>query len=156
MIEIERKFLVKDRTFESMATKITRLSQGFLSTEPERTVRVRTSDEKAWITVKGLGSEDGTSRFEWEKEIPASEGRALLLLCKPSLIEKTRYLVPYGAHLYEVDVFEGDNAGLIVAEIELSHAQESFEIPTWLSEEVTGNKAYYNASLSQMPFSSWS
>lgn len=155
MIEIERKFLVKDRSFEGMATKIIKLRQGFLSTDPERTVRVRISNENAWLTIKGLGSEDGTSRFEWEKEISVEEGRALLLLCKPSIIEKTRFVVPYGLHFYEVDVFEGENTGLVIAEIELSQAYEVFETPDWLSDEVTGNMAYYNTSLSQKPYTKW-
>ncbi|MCG5643917.1 CYTH domain-containing protein [Flavobacteriaceae bacterium LSUCC0859] len=156
MIEIERKFLVKDRSFIPLASQIIKIRQGFLSTDPERTVRVRSTNHKAWITVKGLGSADGTTRFEWEKELPLEEAHALLNLCVPALIEKVRYVVPHGAHTYEVDVFEGENQGLIVAELELSSAQEQFETPSWLSEEVTGDKAYYNASLSQRPFSSWS
>ena len=155
MIEIERKFLVKDLSFKKGATRVTRLSQGFLSTDPSRTVRVRTSEQNAWITVKGMGSEDGTSRFEWEKDIPLEEAKALLKLCKPVIIEKTRYEIPAGNHIFEVDVFHGENEGLLLAEIELNHASEAYELPNWLGKEVTGDNAYYNASLSKHPFSKW-
>jgi len=155
MIEIERKFLVKNHSFIMSASSATELSQGFLSTDPFRTVRVRVSDSSGWITIKGIGSSDGTTRFEWEKAISLEEAKALLKLCKEGIIEKTRYEVAVGFHIFEIDVFKGLNEGLVVAEIELSQATDSFEKPAWLGEEVTGNTSYYNASLSEKPFKKW-
>jgi len=126
--EIERKFLVKG-DFKSAAASSLRITQGYLSSVPERTVRVRTKGDKGFITIKGIGSASGASRYEWEKEISADEVRELLELCEPGVIDKTRYLVSSGKHTFEVDEFYGDNDGLIVAEVELSSEDEHFEKP---------------------------
>ena len=153
--EIERKFLVKSHDYRKEAQKTEGIIQGFLSSVPERTVRVRMVDKIGWITVKGIGNASGTTRFEWEKEIPGSEAKSLLDLCEPGRIEKIRYYVKRGIHTFEVDEFKGSNQGLVVAEIELEDETETFEHPSWLGEEVTGQTKYYNASLSKLPFSKW-
>lgn len=150
--EIERKFLVSG-DFKQEACDSFRLVQGYISTDPDRTVRVRIKGEQGFLTIKGQSSEDGLSRFEWEKEIPVSEALELMNLCVSGVIDKTRYLVPYGGHTYEVDVFHGANEGLVLAEIELADEQEMFEKPSWLGEEVTGDVRYYNSMLSLQPFS---
>ena len=155
MQEIERKFLVLNESFASLATARKEIAQGYLNTHPERTVRVRIANDKAFMTVKGKGNESGTTRFEWEKDIPVDAAKQLLLLCEKGVIEKTRYEVPVGMHLYEVDVFYGDNKGLIVAEVELQDEKESFEKPDWLGQEVTNDHRYYNAHLSKNPFMGW-
>lgn len=155
MNEIERKFLVKSADFLSESTKSNRIVQGYLNSNPDRTVRVRIKGNAGFLTIKGKGNESGTTRFEWEKEIPVAEAAQLLLLCEEGVIDKIRYEIPFGKHLYEVDVFEGDNKGLIVAEIELNDENESFEKPDWLGEEVTGEKRYYNASLSIFSYKNW-
>ena len=153
-LEIERKFLVRGE-FRKNVTEATEIVQGYLSSSPGRTVRVRIRDEKGYITVKGKAGESGIDRFEWEKEIPVDDARELLKLCEPYPVEKTRYLVPSGAHLFEVDVFHGENSGLVMAEIELGSADEAFEKPPWLGEEVSGDPRFYNSSLSAKPFSCW-
>lgn len=155
MQEIERKFLVKNNSFKNLAIVQKNIAQGYLNTNPERTVRVRISNEKAFLTIKGKGSESGMTRFEWEKEIPLEEGKSLLILCEKGVIEKTRFEIPSGNHLYEVDEFYGENDGLIVAEIELSDENEEFEKPDWLGIEVTNDERYYNAYLSKNPYSEW-
>ncbi|WP_432672025.1 CYTH domain-containing protein [Flavobacterium sp. SM2513] len=155
MQEIERKFLVKNNTFKTLAKAEKKIAQGYLNTNPERTVRVRIANEKAFITVKGKGNESGTTRFEWEKEIPFEEAKLLLELCEKGVIEKNRFEIPVGNHLYEVDEFYGENEGLIIAEIELNDENETFEKPDWLGEEVTNNERFYNAYLSKNPFSEW-
>lgn len=155
MQEIERKFLVHSLDFVTEATQFKKIAQGYLNATPERTVRIRIKDQKGFITIKGKGDETGTTRFEWEKEIALHEAEALLKLCEKGAIDKTRYLIPIGKHTFEVDIFEGENKGLIVAEIELSHANEPFEKPNWLAEEVTGDEKYYNAYLSKKPFTTW-
>ena len=127
--------------------------QGYICSDPGRTVRVRVRGDKGFLTIKGQSSEDGLSRFEWEKEIPVSEALELMNLCVSGVIDKTRYLVPYGDHTYEVDVFHGANEGLVLAEIELSDELEAFEKPSWLGKEVTGDMRYYNSMLSLHPFS---
>ena len=127
--------------------------QGYICSDPDRTVRVRVRGDKGFLTIKGRGSEDGLSRYEWEKEIPVSEAFELMALCGSGVIDKTRYLVPFGRHTYEVDVFHGANEGLVLAEIELAEEQETFEKPSWLGEEVTGDVRYYNSMLSLHPFS---
>lgn len=152
--EIERKFLVSGE-FKSLAVKETRITQGYLSSVPERTVRVRIKGEKGFITIKGIGSASGASRYEWEKEIPVSEIEELLKICEPGVIDKTRFLVKAGPHTYEVDEFYGENEGLVVAEIELSSEEEGFEKPEWLGEEVTGDVKYYNSMLMKNPFIKW-
>ena len=155
MIEIERKFLVTTEVFKKEAIRKTRIIQGFLNTNKERTVRIRLRGELGFITIKGASSDDGLSRFEWEKEISKTDAEALLKLCEKGVIEKIRYEVEIGNHLFEVDEFFGDNQGLIVAEVELNHVSEDFEKPLWLGEEVTGDVKYYNSQLSLHPFKSW-
>ena len=152
--EIEKKFLVCG-DYKSEATKATRITQGYLSSVPERTVRVRIKGDKGYITIKGIGSQSGASRFEWEKEIPVEDVRELLKLCEPGIIDKTRYIIPKGNHNFEVDEFYGDNDGLVVAEVELGAEDESFERPSWLSAEVTGDKRYYNSMLMKNPYKNW-
>lgn len=152
--EIERKFLVKEG-FKSFAYSSTRITQGYLSSVPQRIVRVRINDDKGYITIKGVSNCSGMSRYEWEKEIPSEEARELLSICEPGIIDKTRYLVKAGDFTYEIDEFYGDNEGLLVAEIELGSEEDSFEKPDWLGEEVTGNKQYYNSKLSKNPFKNW-
>jgi len=152
--EIERKFLVKG-DFKNHAKKETRITQGYLSSVPERTVRVRVKGDKGFITIKGIGSESGASRFEWEKEIPVDEVKDLLKICEPGVIDKTRYLVEVGNHTYEVDEFYAENEGLTVAEVELSSEDEKFEKPEWLGEEVTGDVKYYNSMLMKNPYTKW-
>ena len=154
-IEIERKFLVNNLDFAKESFEKKHIKQGYLNSNKKRTVRVRTSDDKAFITIKGKSNLAGTSRFEWEKEIAISEAEELLLLCESNLIEKHRYLVKKGTHTFEVDAFLGDNLGLIVAEIELDSENEKFEKPSWLAKEVTGELKYYNSSISKLPFKDW-
>ena len=155
MIEIERKFLVTSTAFIVEAFCQTRIVQGYLNSNPERTVRVRIKGDKGFLTIKGIGNESGLSRFEWEKEIQVTEAEQLLHLCENGVIDKIRHEVKVGSHVYEVDVFSGANEGLIVAEIELSDENESFEKPVWLGEEVTNDNRYYNAYLSNNPFNNW-
>ena len=152
--EIERKFLVKG-DFKSDVFKSTRITQGYLSSVPERTVRVRVKGEKGFITVKGIGNESGASRYEWEKEIPVDEVREVLKICEPGVIDKTRYLVKNGDYTFEVDEFYGDNDGLTVAEIELPDEQAQFERPAWLGDEVTGDVRFYNSMLMKNPYKNW-
>lgn len=150
--EIERKFLVSGE-FRQDSPESYRIMQGYICSDPDRTVRVRVRGDKGFLTIKGRGSEDGLSRYEWEKEISVTEAVELMALCGSGVIDKTRYLVPFGKHTYEVDVFHGANEGLVLAEIELSDEQEAFEMPSWLGEEVTGDVRYYNSMLSLHPFS---
>jgi adenylate cyclase len=152
--EIERKFLVKG-DFKPFVTKETRIIQGYLSSVPERTVRVRTKGEKGFLTIKGIGNASGASRFEWETEIPTDEAKSLLAICEPGVIDKTRFLVTVGKHTYEVDEFYGENDGLTVAEIELESEDEAFDKPEWLGEEVTGDVKYYNSMLMKTPYKNW-
>ena len=152
--EIEKKFLVAGE-FKESAKKATRITQGYLSSVPERTGRVRVKGEKGYITVKGIGNDSGASRFEWEKEIPVEDVRDLLKICEPGVIDKTRYLVDCDGHTFEVDEFYGDNEGLVVAEVELSDENEAFTRPSWLGEEVTGDKKYYNSMLMKNPYKNW-
>ena len=128
------------------------IKQGFLSTDPNRTVRIRVEEHLGFITVKGISTDGGISRFEWENTLSKEAAEALFKLCLPGTIEKTRYVVPIGTIHFEVDVFYGRNLGLIIAEVELSDPDQVFEKPAWLGAEVTGDKKYYNASLSQFPF----
>jgi adenylate cyclase len=155
MIEIERKFLVRSDSFKAEAFNKTRIIQGFLNTDKERTVRVRIKEEKGFLTIKGLSSNDGLSRFEWEKEISKTDAEALLQLCEKGIIDKIRHEVKVSNHVFEVDEFFGDNEGLIIAEIELNSENETFEKPDWLGKEVTGQIQYYNSQLSKKPFNTW-
>lgn len=154
-LEIERKFLVTSDAYQQEASSSIRIAQGFLSTDPQRTVRVRIMGNQGFLTVKGASNASGTSRFEWETEIGAAEATNLIDLCKDVILEKVRFRVPLGNHVFEVDEFLGENKGLVVAEVELKHEDEFFERPSWLGEEVTGHKEYYNSQLSQKPFTEW-
>ena len=153
-LEIERKFLVKGE-FKPFAHKASRIVQGYISLSPGRTVRVRIRDDKGYLTIKGKASESGISRFEWEKEIEMEEARQLLELCEGGVIDKTRYLIDFEGHTFEVDEFWGDNEGLVMAEIELSSEDEFFAKPEWLGEEVTGDRRYYNSMLMRNPYKNW-
>ena len=155
MIEIERNFLVTSTAFLNEFRTKNRIVQGYLSSVPERTVRVRIKGDKGYLTIKGKSSDSGMSRMEWEKEITLEEAEQLLRLCEAGVIDKIRYEIPVGKHLYEVDVFSGENEGLILAEIELESENEAFEKPNWLGIEVTSDNRYYNAYLSQNPFKTW-
>ncbi len=152
--EIERKFLVNGE-FRHFSTAETRIVQGYLSSVPERTVRIRIKGDKGFITIKGIGNESGATRYEWEKEIPVSDAKELLSLCEPGVIDKTRFFVKHGEHTFEVDEFYGENEGLTVAEIELDSEDEEFDRPAWLGAEVTGDKKYYNSMLMKNPFNTW-
>ena len=152
--EIERKFLVSG-DFRPFVKKQTRIVQGYLSSVPERTVRIRIKGDKGFITVKGIGNASGASRYEWEKEIPLQETEELLKICEPGVIDKVRYLVPAGPHTFEVYEFAGENKGLIVAEVELASETETFERPSWLGTEVTGDTRYFNSMLMKKPFTTW-
>mgnify|MGYP000067766912 CR=1 FL=1 len=154
-LEIERKFLVKSDAFKQQAVEQTRIVQAYLNSDKRRTVRVRIRGQQGFLTIKGQSSESGLSRYEWEKPISLSEAEQLLALCEPGAIDKVRYLVPVGQHMFEVDVFAGANQGLIVAEVELQSEQEAFTKPAWLGEEVTGQNCYYNSMLSQHPYTNW-
>ncbi len=153
--EIERKFLVKDDRYKTEAISEKRIVQGFLNTHPGRTVRVRIKADKGFLTIKGKGNDSGTTRFEWEKEIPVLEAEALLKLCEEGVIEKVRFEVEMGNHIFEVDEFSGDNQGLTIAEVELNSENEDYTKPTWLGEEVTGDVRYYNSQLSKNSFKDW-
>ncbi|WP_299521521.1 CYTH domain-containing protein [Winogradskyella sp.] len=153
--EIERKFLVTSEKFKEEALKSYVIKQGFLNTHKERTVRIRLKEDTGYITVKGKSSDDGLSRFEWEKEISKQEAESLLELREKPIIDKIRYEVKSGDHIFEIDEFFGDNEGLIIAEIELQSKEEAFEKPKWLGKEVTGDIRYYNSQLSKQPYKYW-
>ncbi|SDG81286.1 CYTH domain-containing protein [Winogradskyella thalassocola] len=155
MIEIERKFLVNSDAFKTEAYTSYTIKQGFLNSNKARTVRVRLKDDKGYLTVKGKSTANGLSRFEWEKEISQSDVEALLPLCEPGIIDKTRYEVKSKDHIFEVDEFYGDNEGLVIAEVELRSESENFEKPNWLGKEVTGDIKYYNSQLSKKPYKKW-
>ncbi|WP_305042627.1 CYTH domain-containing protein [Geoalkalibacter sp.] len=153
-VEIERKFLLRNNDWQQAVVGEKRLRQGFLSTDPERTLRVRLADGQGTLTIKGLTR--GSRRLEFDYPIPAEEAARLLdELCLRPLIEKIRYEVPYAGMLWEIDVFSGVNAGLVVAEVELSDEGQVFTLPPWVGDEVTGDPRYYNANLIRRPFSSW-
>lgn len=155
-IEIERKFLIKDNNWqEQPGLTVTHIRQGYLISDEGRTVRVRWRNGKGYLTVKGKPETGSIARLEYEYEIPGADAEALLLLCSRPLIEKKRWLLANGTHTWEIDVFEGENAGLTVAEIELGSENEDFGKPEWLGEEVTYDKRYSNAALSRVPFSQW-
>lgn len=148
MLEIERKFLVDDITnCLRVTTASFSIVQGYLSKDPARTVRLRICNKQAFLTVKGSSSADGTTRVEWETEISIKDAEVLLPLCLPGSIHKTRYHVIYKKQLFEVDVFEKDLEGLVIAEIELKNANQEIELPDWIGKEVTGDNRYYNSYL---------
>lgn len=144
-VEIEHKYLVKNEDYKRMATGHTHILQGYLDRTPERTVRVRVRDDKGYLTVKGKNS--GASRLELEYEVPRADAMKMLELCIPPILEKTRYIVPYKGHTWEVDEFEGSLTGLVTAEIELQSESESYFLPDFVGENVTGNPRYYNSNL---------
>lgn len=155
MIEIERKYLVNSLDFKNEFFKKSEITQGYISSHPERTVRIRIKGEIGFLTIKGKGNESGATRQEWEKEIAVDEAKELLKLCEKGIIEKSRYEIQSGKHIVEVDVFYGENEGLIIAEIELENENETIVKPNWLGEEVTNDERYYNAYLSKKPFKKW-
>ncbi len=153
--EIERKFLVKDDSYKQMASSFSHIIQGYICRTTGRTVRVRLRGEKAYLTIKGPSVDGGLSRYEWEHEIPGREALELMRLCERGVIDKIRYLVPYGGHTFEVDEFFGENEGLVMAEVELDAVDESFERPPFLGKEVTGDRRYYNSCLTASPYKDW-
>lgn len=155
MIEIERKFLVHSNDFKNEAFSKKRIVQGYLNSDPERTVRIRIKEDKGFLTIKGKGNASGTTRLEWETEIPLLDAEKLLAICKSGTIDKIRHEIKVGNHVYEVDIFAGKNEGLVIAEIELQSENESFVKPSWLGKEVTNDERFYNAYLSQKPFKTW-
>lgn len=152
-IEIERKFLVADEGWRQAATRQTRFSQGYLSRDPARTVRVRIAGDAAFLTIKGATT--GATRAEFEYDVPVADAQQLLAMCDGPVVEKVRHLCGHAGMTWEVDEFLGANAGLVVAEIELQSEDQAFERPAWLGEEVTGDARYVNANLAVRPFSSW-
>ena len=153
--EIERKFLVEDESYKQMASSSTRIVQGYICRLRGRTVRVRLRGEKAYLTIKGPSLDGGFSRYEWEHEISGKEALELMVLCEGGVIDKVRYLVPWGKHTFEVDEFFGANEGLVMAEVELGAVDEAFERPPFLGKEVTGDRRYYNSCLAEHPFKEW-
>jgi adenylate cyclase len=151
-LEIERKFLVANDEWRNGVMGV-RMAQAYLAAQAGRTVRIRIADENAWITIKGKAQ--GITRSEFEYAIPTNEAHELLELCLPSVINKTRYEIRHGAHIWEVDVFHGDNDGLVIAEVELESESERIEKPAWLGKEVSGDYRYFNSSLARHPFSQW-
>ena len=150
MVEIERKFLVSNlNACLQHYTTSRSIVQGYLSFDPARTVRVRKTDTKAFLTIKGKPNATGDTRFEWEKEIPENEATQLLDLCLGQIIRKTRYVVPHQSHLFEVDVFSGKLQGLVIAEVELSAADVQLSLPSWIGKEVTGDPRFYNSDLAK-------
>lgn len=152
--EIERKFLVVGE-YKTQAFAQSRIIQGYISSARGRTVRVRIRDGKGYLTIKGASNASGTSRYEWEKEIPLEEAEELMKVCEPGIIDKTRYLVRSGAHVFEVDEFYGENEGLTVAEVELGSEEEAFVKPDFIGVEVTGDIRYYNSQLMKNPYTTW-
>lgn len=152
-LEIERKFLVRDTSWKDQVRRSIVIKQGYLSTDPDRTVRVRIKGDRGVLTVKGRSQ--GVSRAEFEYEIPRADAEAMLLLCEDVPIEKIRHEILVGGKLWELDVFEGENQGLVLAEIELVDEHEAFEVPAWAGQEVSDDVRYYNSFLSKTPFANW-
>jgi CYTH domain-containing protein len=153
-IEVERKFLVTG-DFKSLSTYSLQIMQGYLSVDPSRVVRIRIKDEKGYITIKGKTESDKISRFEWESEISLVDATSLLKLCYPLIISKTRYIVPWGSFIFEVDEFNSENKGLVIAELETNKYTALEKLPGWIGKEISGMEKYYNFSLSQRPFTTW-
>lgn len=154
-LEIERKFLVCGEDYKQQAFHHSRIKQGYISSRRGATVRVRLRDGQGFLTIKGPSDDKGMSRYEFEKEISAEEAAHLFELCEPGIIDKTRYLVRAGNHTFEVDEFYGDNEGLVMAEVELQSETETFEKPSFIGQEVTGDRRYYNSHLREYPYSQW-
>lgn len=154
-LEIERKFLVKkDDTYKTMASSHSHIQQGYMSCKGA-TVRIRLRDDKAYLTIKGPSLNGGMTRYEFEREIPTVDALEMLKLCRGGVVDKTRWLVPFGGHTFEVDEFHGDNEGLLFAEVELQSEDENYDRPPFLGPEVTGNKHFYNSHLLSNPYKLW-
>ena len=154
-MEIERKFLVKNTSFIEKAFRKRRILQGYICSDAERSVRIRMREDEAFLTIKSATNERGWSRYEYEQPLPMNDAEELIRLCLPGMIEKVRHYVAFDGHTWEVDVFHGENEGLIVAEIELAFEEETFALPDWVGQEVSGEPKYYNAMLAKHPFSKW-
>tara|TARA_B100000780_G_C20993633_1_gene397407 strand:+ start:75 stop:566 length:492 start_codon:yes stop_codon:yes gene_type:complete len=154
-LEIERKFLIRNQEFKKVCFQKKHIIQGFLNSDKNRVVRVRIIDNKAFLTIKGISDESGTTRFEWEKEILLKDAKELMTLCENEIIEKYRYYHEFGEVIFEIDEFLGNNEGLVIAEIELENKNENFLKPNYLGTEVTNEEKYYNSSLSKNPFKNW-
>lgn len=154
-LEIERKFLVVDDAYKRQAYASSYIKQGYICSERGRTVRVRLRGDCGYLTIKGPSTDNGLSRYEFEKEITLEEARELFKLCEPGIVEKTRYLVRSGNHTFEVDEFHGDNEGLVMAEVELAAPDDPIVKPDFIGQEVTGDRRYYNSQLRQHPFTTW-
>jgi adenylate cyclase len=146
--ETERKFLVRGE-FRHLAVKQISITQAYLSKDPVKTIRLRIADDKAFMTIKTPLTLESIGRNEWEFQIPVEDAAAIMKICLPGVIIKTRYLIPAGPHTFEVDVFHDKNEGLVIAEIELGCENEEYIVPEWLGQEVTGNPAYYNSNLAK-------
>lgn len=153
--EIERKFLVTDTSYRELATSSSHIVQGYICSDKGRTVRIRIRNDKGYLTIKGGSNAAGLSRYEWEQEIDVADAHDLLKLCEPGVIDKVRYLVPSGNHVFEVDEFAGENQGLVIAEVELTAEDEPYTKPAFIGQEVTGNRRYYNSHLRVYPYSIW-
>ena len=154
-MEIERKFLVKGDAYKRLARCSSHIRQGYICSGKGRTVRVRLRDDEAFLTIKGPSLDGGLSRYEIETAIAPTEAEQLLRLCEPGIIDKTRYLVDSGRHVFEVDEFHGDNDGLVMAEVELGASDEQFLKPDFVGQEVTGDRRYYNSHLRANPYRQW-
>jgi CYTH domain-containing protein len=154
--ETERKFLVVGE-FKSQSYNATRIQQGYIASNNGRTVRVRIRGDKGYLTIKGPSGLKGITRYEFDTEIPLDDARELMEICEPGIIDKTRYLVksPDGRHTWEIDEFYGDNEGLVLAEVELSHESEEFQKPDFIGREVTGDRRFYNSHMRSYPFKLW-
>ena len=144
----------RDGAFKAEASSASEIAQGYMDVKGA-TVRIRLRDDRAYLTIKSPSRDGGLSRYEFEREIPVEDAREMLKLCRGGLIEKTRYLVPYEGHVFEVDEFKGQNEGLLFAEVELQSADEDFKKPEWLGKEVTGDKHFYNKNLLRNPYPTW-
>jgi len=150
VLEIERKFLVEvPQEAIRLATKSYAIFQGYISDDPERTVRLRIRDHEGFINIKGISSADGTTRHEWEQQISLDDAQALKSFCLPETIQKTRYLVPHGTHVFEVDVFAERLQGLVLAEVELTEVNAAVNLPEWIGKEVTNDIRFYNSYLAK-------
>lgn len=154
-LEIERKFLVLNDSYKKESFSHSHIQQGYICSERGRTVRVRIRDDRAFLTIKGPSTDNGLSRDEFEYEIPLEDGKKLLLLCEPGIIDKTRWLVKSGEHTFEIDEFFGENEGLVMAEVELSSVDESPKMPDFIGKEVTGDRRFYNSQLRRHPYREW-
>lgn len=146
-LEIERKFLVLNDSYKQEAFSHSHIIQGYICSERGRTVRIRIRDDRAYITIKGPSMDGGLSRYEFEQEIPLEDGLNLMKICEPGIIDKVRWLVRSGEHIFEVDEFFGKNEGLVIAEVELKSADDNPKIPDFIGKEVTGDRRYYNSQL---------